>query len=628
MFRNIRIFMLLLLSPVLLSENNPASVKVVQSVKTWQIVDKFAAVDSIPPDTTHLNFQNFNHIDRFSISNAYRGNLGSPIQSKVYFDRPLHHDFIFADAYYPYMAQIESATFFNTTKPYTSLYYLSGGTHYYKDDQIRFLFSANANKKLNLGFTLDYLYARGEYQNLGTKKFTGSAFGTYDGLKYKATGFVSSNNLSNYENGGISDTTYINGPIVYPSYNIPVNIKGYANYLHNQIFYNHQYNIGIIRQIEITPDSIVSEYVPVTVFGHTVQLDDLRKRYYEPDVEKDFYENTYLPFAFTNDSAAYLSVKNTLSVSMAEEFNKWLRFGLTAYVENEVVRYGVKHDSLYTHKNYMNNRVGGVLSKNRGELLTYKVHGELTFLGRNIGDMVLDANLKSSFNLLKQTINLQAYGFVKSVKPSVFYDFYDSNHFKWTNNFSKLYNTHISGKFAIPTLYFKLDVSVENLTNPVYFNQQAVPKQYHGNVQILAANLQQDFHVGSFTLENQAVYQLSSHQSVIPLPDLVLYHNLYYHGLWFKVLSMQMGVDMRYHTAYYAPSYMPATGQFYAQEQIKIGHYPMMNVYVNAHLKRTRFFAQYYHVNQFFMKGNYYSMPYYPLNPATFKMGLTWNFYD
>jgi hypothetical protein len=91
---------------------------------------------------------------------------------------------------------------------------------------------------------------------------------------------------------------------------------------------------------------------------------------------------------------------------------------------------------------------------------------------------------------------------------------------------------------------------------------------------------------------------------------------------------MQMGVDVRYHTAYYALSYMPATGQFHVQDRVKIGNYPVMNVYLNVHLKRTRFFVQGYHINQLFMKGDYYSMPYYPINPATFKMGLTWNFYD
>jgi hypothetical protein len=628
MLKKFQILLLLVAFPVILSGVTPALTKVTKSINTWRITDKFATVDSIPLDTAHLNFQHHNHIERFSIANAYRGNLGSPIESKVYFDRPNRHEFIFADAYYPYIHQIESATFYNTTTPFSSLYYLSGGTNYYEDEQIRFLFTANANKKLNFGTTLDYIYARGEYSNLATKRFAGSLFGTYDSDKYKATAFLSANNHSNYENGGIQDTMYINGPVSYPAFNIPVNINGYANFKHNQAFYNHQYNIGIERPVRINEDSVKMEYVPVTIFAHTIQLDDMRKRYYESSVEKDFYDNTYLPHAFTNDSASLLTLSNRFSVSMAEEFNKWLKFGLTAYIEYDYLRYGYLVDSVFTNRNASNTRVGGVLSKNQGELLRYNIKGELTFLGQNAGDMLLEGNLSSYFNLFKQKINLQAHGFVKRNDPSNFLTFYHSNHFRWNQNFSALYKSFLGGTFAIPTLDFNFNLSVENVTNHLYFNKQALPQQYDGNIQVLAANLKQDFHLGSFTLENNVIYQLSSNQSVLPLPEITLFHNLYYHGLWFKVLSMQIGADMRYHTAYYAPSYMPATGQFFVQDEMKIGDYPVMSVYINAHLKRTRFFAQYYHVNQLFMKGDYYAMPMYPINPATFRIGLTWNFYD
>jgi len=103
---------------------------------------------------------------------------------------------------------------------------------------------------------------------------------------------------------------------------------------------------------------------------------------------------------------------------------------------------------------------------------------------------------------------------------------------------------------------------------------------------------------------------------------------LYFHDKWFNVFTVQLGVNLRYHTAYYAPSYMPATGRFYNQRDELIGNYPLMNVYGNFHLKRTRFFIEYYHINQMFMNGAYFSMPNYPLNPAILKMGLTWTFYD
>lgn len=407
-----------------------------------------------------------------------------------------------------------------------------------------------------------------------------------------------------------------------------MNINAFANFKHNQIFYNHQYNLGIERDIIVNEDSIITEYVPVTIFGHSFQLDDMRKRYYEESVENDFYENTYLPFTHTNDTTSMLMIKNRFSISMAEEFNKWLKFGLSAYIENDIVRYGYMVDSLLDSRFVSNTSIGAVLSKSTGKLLRYNIEGEMTLLGRRAGDMKLFANLNSSFNLWKLPIHLDANGYIKSIEPSFFHEFYHSNHFKWEQQMVKTYHTHIDGSLAIPKLYSKFNVSVENIANMIYFDKDAKPHQHSGNIQVLAANLRQDLHFGSFALENHVIYQLSSNQAVLPLPDITLYHNLYYHGLWFKVLSMQIGADMRYHTAYYAPSYMPATGQFYVQDSFKVGNYPMMNVYINAHLKRTRFFVQYNHINQLFMKGDYYSMPFYPITPARFKMGLTWNFYD
>lgn len=61
-----------------------------------------------------------------------------------------------------------------------------------------------------------------------------------------------------------------------------------------------------------------------------------------------------------------------------------------------------------------------------------------------------------------------------------------------------------------------------------------------------------------------------------------------------------MGADVRYFSKYYAPDYSPVIGQFYNQnpdDKIEIGAFPIVNVYANLHLKRTRFFIMMYHVN-------------------------------
>ena len=96
--------------------------------------------------------------------------------------------------------------------------------------------------------------------------------------------------------------------------------------------------------------------------------------------------------------------------------------------------------------------------------------------------------------------------------------------------------------------------------------------------------------------------QKSSNETVLPLPQFSVYSNLYLlTKLAKKVLTVQLGADVRYFTKYNAPAYTPSIQQFHLQpenDQVEIGGYPIVNVYANLHLKRTRLFAMYSHVNQ------------------------------
>ena len=84
-------------------------------------------------------------------------------------------------------------------------------------------------------------------------------------------------------------------------------------------------------------------------------------------------------------------------------------------------------------------------------------------------------------------------------------------------------------------------------------------------------------------------------------------------------------------TKYNAPAYAPGVQQFHLQptdDLVEIGGYPIVNVYANLHLKRTRIFAMMYHVNAGMGSANSFLVPHYPINPRLFKIGVSWNFYD
>ena len=63
----------------------------------------------------------------------------------------------------------------------------------------------------------------------------------------------------------------------------------------------------------------------------------------------------------------------------------------------------------------------------------------------------------------------------------------------------------------------------------IYFDENGLPKQMGGNIQVLAADLQLNITTPWLNLDNSIVYQHSS-SAALPLPTLTMYNNLYYPG--------------------------------------------------------------------------------------------------
>ena len=615
-------------------QTTAGKVTVAPHVTAVKIDERFGVADSVAVDTIPADFQEKNQINSYSIANAYNGNLGSPLQSKIFFDRTKKTDFLFSTPYDAYVYAPSDFYFYNTKTPYSNLTYLSSFPGEQSEERTKILMSINANKRLNITGLFDYLYARGRYDKQSAKGLIAAVYGSYLGKHYSAYGALSYQNFSNYENAGLSNTDYIANPSAYTQYTsitMPVSLSGaLSGYKTMRLFYNQKYSIGFNKTILVKKDSVREEFVPVTSFIHTLKIQSDVKRFHESVVDTTFFVNTYLSKTIHSDTIAYLSVKNTFAIQMDEKFNRLLKFGLTAYIENEVNRYlnmGAKDALSYTWQ--QNTSLGGVLSKNEGRIYKYNLQGNFVIVGPHIGDFELKGKIAGYFTLLRDSVTLKAEARISSTSPSYFWQHYYSNHFIWDNTFKKELQTYISGHVELPKRHIKVGLQIANNTNYLYFNSSALPAQYGGSVQVVALDASIDFHLGSFVLENKGVYQVSSNQNVLPLPSLAMYNNLYFHTLLFKVLTVQLGVSSQYHTAYYAPSYQPATGQFYVQNAEKVGNYPVASVYGNFHLKRTRFFIEYYHANQSFMPNHeYFSMPNYPLNPTTMKIGLSWNFYD
>lgn len=635
----------------------------------WKIDRQFGNMTEVPVDTLQHDFQNTNDTGGPTGHYTYLGNLGSPRISHVFFERKDPEQFFFLDPYDFTVAEPEDVVYTNTKSPFTNLtYYKQGGS---SDGEERFkaYFAVNANKRLGFGFNIDYVYGRGKYMNQSTALFNGNLFAYYLGDKYNMHFSFINDNLKVAENGGIVDDRYVTRPLdmaeggkVYANDEIPTNLSQVWN--HNtgyHAFLTHRYNVGFYRENPDAKDTVNTEiFVPVTSFLHTVKVDINRRKYisYDEAQNQQYFQNNYLTDV-QRDETKQLAVKNTIGISLREGFNKWAKAGLTAFMSHEYRRFTMTDTLARTPgqripTDYVENTisVGGQLIKEQGQTLHYNVMGEIALVGEDAGQFQIQGKGDLNFRLFSDTVRLEANAYIKNLNPIFYYRHFHSKHYWWDNNdLSKIMRTRIEGKLSVDRWKTQLKAGVENIKNYTYLDNTSVKytetssgkevttykndvavKQNSGNIQVFSAALRQDFKLGIFHLDNEITYQKSSNQDVLPLPELTLYHNLYIKfGLAKKVLQIEMGADVRYFTQYYAPDYAPTIGQFYLQNKetrYKLGGYPLLNGYINLHLKRTRIFIAMYNLIQGQGEKSYFLAPHYPLNPRLLKFGLSWNFFD
>ena len=450
------------------------------------------------------------------------------------------------------------------------------------------------------------------------------------------------------------------GKKTYATNEIPVNLSNIWNHHTGyHAFLTHRYNVGIYRDNPDENDTVNTRvFVPVTSFIHTLKL-DLNKRDYisQDDAQNRAYFRHHFLDTDSTDTQKHTAIKNTFGISLREGFNKWAKAGLTAFVSHEYRQFAMNdsvpaNSRLRTTTRFKEHvvTVGGQLIKEQGRTLHYNVTGEVALAGEDAGQFSIEGKGDLNFRLLNDTVRFEANAYIKNLHPIFYFRHFHSKHYWWDNDdLSKTMRTRIEGRLSVDRWRTRLRVGFENIKNytylantselttpatetaAVYLNNAAV-RQHTDNLQLFSATLQQDFKLGILHLDNEVTYQTSSNDEVLPLPKLVLYHNLYLRfGLAKKVLMVEMGADMRYFTQYYAPDYAPALGQFYLQHpdtRHKLGGFPLVNAYINMHLKRTRIFLQMYNLLQPTGEKSYFLATHYPLNPRILKIGLSWNFFD
>ena len=722
---------------------------------TWTLDRKFGDRIFVEPDTIPHLFMNTTFNSGMYGEYNHTGSNYTPRLSRVFINRPESDIFIFTQPYGFVDKRPEKFLFMNTLSPYTNVLYDNCGNKTNGEDHIDAKFAVNAGKRINIGFDLDYAYARGYHSNQGISHFNGILFGSYIGDRYNLHIFFNTAHQKATENGGISNDNYITHPEAFQdSYNeneIPTILsENWNRNDHQHIFLTHRYNIGFYRKVKMTEaelkarqfameskkakeakdgnkleganlgrkeiskpmgrpegakimgaepkaditdslavdttrikvenlaaidslnraqaiqDSIDAtmkdEYVPVTSFIHTMEYNNNHHIYLAYQTPSNYYLNQYYQRNeeagndSINDVVRNRQFKNTFGLALLEGFNKYMKAGLKAFVTYDYNRYempdtlnGIASQATWNEHDIS---IGGQINKTQGKTLHFNLIAEAWMAGANSGQLHVDFNTDLNFALFGDTVQLAAKAYFHRNNPVFFQRKYHSKHLWWDDdNMAKETRTRVEGLFSYQKTDTKLRVAIEEIQNYTYYgmsydvtNTSSITSNYgrenltagvyqeSGNINILTAQLHQNFRLGPINWENVITYQNSSNKTVLPLPTWNFFTNLYLKFKVAKVLGVELGADATYFTKYYAPDYCPMLTQFAVQKnensRVEMGGYPFVDVYANMVLKGVRFFIMMSHINS--GSGNRMSFlaPHYPTNSDVLHLGVSWNFFN
>jgi hypothetical protein len=399
------------------------------------------------------------------------------------------------------------------------------------------------------------------------------------------------------------------------------------------------------------------EFVPVTSFIHTLDYAHYDRTYLAYRSPKNYYENTYFNNVGNDgyigdsicDQTKYQMIRNTVGVGLLEGFNKWAKAGLQAYATHEFRRFdmpetdgsGTAYMGRWTEHTVS---IGARLSKTQGKTLHYNLSGETWLLGEDLGQLKLDFSTDLNFSLWGDSVKLAAKAYLYRLKPTFYERHYHSKHFWWDNSLDMTHRMRAEGLFSYQKTKTQLRVAIEEIQNYTYFGiynnrttsdltgMKAQVHQSSGILHVLTAQIDQKMSLGPIHWDNQITYQTSSDKSVLPLPMLNVFSNLYLKFVYAKVLTVELGGCATYFTAYEAPDYLPQLNQFAIQEngssKVELGNFPIIDVYANLHLKHARFFIMMNNVAHKSFNQMNFLVPHYALNRQILKMGVSWNFFN
>jgi hypothetical protein len=220
-------------------------------------------------------------------------------------------------------------------------------------------------------------------------------------------------------------------------------------------------------------------------------------------------------------------------------------------------------------------------------------------------------------------------------KPSLFHQQYRGNHREWDNDFSDIGVDQLKGTVKVPLEKIQLrpSLTLTRVNNFVYLGTDFKAMQATGQAFLVMPSLKATLPVGKkFKVDSELIFTKRSGESADLLRIPAWYNNtrVYFDGpLFDENVYVQMGVDVRFRSSFFADAYQPSLQQFHLQDNFEVQGYPIVDLFLDFRINRTRVLFKYNHLNAGLMaQEGYFVTPDYTGYRSFLDLGISWYLFD
>lgn len=606
------------------TQNDSISKEKTPPINKYLIFDQKGDSTVVDTSLTLKKYYKFNYLRKDNLEKLKFSNFGQSYNSLTYgYEKSSLPFSSFSSKQHAYLKSSE-VKYYKVPTPLTELLFKS----VMKQGQFTdVLFSTNTSENFNFSIAFKGMRSLGNYQNIlsGLKKFRFTSNYNSINEKYKFKTHYVSQNFENRENGGLTNSSVDNfeseDNLFSERSKLSVKFEdAISHFLSKRFFLDHQFRV------------LKSKKNNSLFIGHIFEYETTYNAF-EQNNPTPFYGSSATPI---NDKTQIKTMSNKFYTYLSSKFFGNIKVSYLNY------NYNYLTNALSSSELGFNENENSISFELENTIFNHELRGKLekNLFGDRLGDLInivlVSQNKNFNYSLGFNTLNKH---------PGLYFELFESNYseIRWANKLNSVKINNINLEFNSRT-FGSLNFDYTKIDNFTYFDLKdkstlnddqdlkLIPKvnQHTNSINYLKLKWQKEFKFGKFGLDNTFIFQnVDQDQNILNLPNYIFRNTIYFSDHVFKrAMFLQTGLTFKYFSKYYANEYNPLISSFHVQNDKKIGNFPMIDVFVNARIKRTRLFLKAEHINSTITGNNFYSTPSYPYRDFIIRFGLIWNFFN